>query len=81
MFPQDAFFQDIDELQNQGIGAADIQKLKVAGICTVRVRLSHTQFINTFIYNKGRHDDTETRVAQNQGHERCKGRQNPRSSK
>ena len=27
----------IDELQNQGIGMADIQKLKLAGICTIKV--------------------------------------------
>lgn len=27
----------IEELQNYGIGAADIQKLKLAGICTVKV--------------------------------------------
>lgn len=26
----------IDELQNHGIGVADIQKLKLAGICTIR---------------------------------------------
>src|SRR5262249_54528818 len=26
----------VEELQNHGIGAADIQKLKVAGICTVK---------------------------------------------
>ncbi|KAI3640558.1 hypothetical protein MIR68_001436 [Amoeboaphelidium protococcarum] len=33
---EECFFQDIDELQNQGINASDIQKLKVAGVCTVR---------------------------------------------
>lgn len=26
----------VDELQNCGIGAADIQKLKIAGICTIK---------------------------------------------
>lgn len=30
-------FVSIDELQNHGIGAADIQKLRAAGICTVKV--------------------------------------------
>ncbi|CAH1274366.1 meiotic recombination protein DMC1/LIM15 homolog [Branchiostoma floridae] len=32
----DSFFQDIDMLQNQGINAADLKKLKSAGICTIR---------------------------------------------
>lgn len=31
-----SFFTDIDELQAHGINAADIKKLKTAGICTVR---------------------------------------------
>ncbi|XP_066952026.1 meiotic recombination protein DMC1/LIM15 homolog isoform X1 [Macrobrachium rosenbergii] len=31
-----SFFTDIDELQAHGINAADIKKLKSAGICTVR---------------------------------------------
>ena len=31
-----AFFQDIDELQKAGINAADISKLKAAGVCTVK---------------------------------------------
>lgn len=31
------FFLDIEALQDQGIGAADITKLRQAGICTVRV--------------------------------------------
>ncbi|XP_063889189.1 meiotic recombination protein DMC1/LIM15 homolog isoform X1 [Scylla paramamosain] len=31
-----SFFTDIDELQTHGINAADIKKLKSAGICTVR---------------------------------------------
>ena len=30
-------FASVDELQNHGIGAADIQKLKVAGLCTIKV--------------------------------------------
>ena len=30
-------FASVDELQAHGIGAADIQKLKVAGICTIKV--------------------------------------------
>ncbi|KAI8373800.1 meiotic recombinase Dmc1, partial [Blakeslea trispora] len=30
------FFTEIDELQMHGIGVADIQKLKAAGVCTVR---------------------------------------------
>lgn len=30
-------FSSVDELQNHGVGAADIQKLKLAGICTVKV--------------------------------------------
>lgn len=30
-------FTSIDELQNHGIGAADIQKLRVAGICSIKV--------------------------------------------
>jgi hypothetical protein len=33
-------FMSVDELQQLGIGAVDIQKLKLAGICTVKVRLS-----------------------------------------
>lgn len=32
----DEEFVAVDELQNHGIGAADIQKLKLAGICTVK---------------------------------------------
>lgn len=31
-----SFFTDIDELQAHGINAADIKKLKSAGICTVK---------------------------------------------
>lgn len=31
-----SFFTDIDELQAHGINAADLKKLKAAGICTVR---------------------------------------------
>lgn len=30
-------FMSVDELQNCGIGAVDIQKLKQAGICTIKV--------------------------------------------
>lgn len=30
-------FTSVDELQNHGIGAADIQKLRAAGICTIKV--------------------------------------------
>ncbi len=30
-------FMSVDELQNCGIGAIDIQKLKLAGICTIKV--------------------------------------------
>lgn len=33
-------FASVDELQNHGIGAADIQKLKQAGICTIKVRMN-----------------------------------------
>ncbi|RIB11407.1 hypothetical protein C2G38_2020357 [Gigaspora rosea] len=33
---EELFYTEIDELQNHGIGAADITKLKSAGICTVR---------------------------------------------
>lgn len=29
-------FESIDEIQNHGVGAADIQKLKQAGICTIK---------------------------------------------
>ncbi|XP_067939107.1 meiotic recombination protein DMC1/LIM15 homolog [Watersipora subatra] len=32
----ESFFQDIDMLQSQGINAADLKKLKQAGICTVK---------------------------------------------
>ncbi|XP_004364475.2 HsLim15 [Capsaspora owczarzaki ATCC 30864] len=32
----EAFFQDVDELQKHGINAADIAKLKTAGICTIK---------------------------------------------
>lgn len=31
-------FMSVDELQKCGIGAVDIQKLKVAGICTIKVK-------------------------------------------
>lgn len=30
-------FVSVDELQNHGIGAADIQKLRAAGICSIKV--------------------------------------------
>lgn len=30
-------FMSVDELQSCGIGAVDIQKLKLAGICTIKV--------------------------------------------
>ena len=33
---EESFFTDIDELQSHGINAADIKKLKVSGICTVK---------------------------------------------
>ncbi|XP_077482855.1 meiotic recombination protein DMC1/LIM15 homolog isoform X2 [Stigmatopora argus] len=33
---EDSFFQDIDLLQKHGINAADIKKLKLVGICTVK---------------------------------------------
>ncbi|KAK3822815.1 MAG: Rad51-domain-containing protein [Benniella sp.] len=33
---EELFFTEIDELQNHGINASDITKLKQAGICTVR---------------------------------------------
>jgi len=39
---EEVTFVDIEELQQQGIGAADIQKLKSAGICTVKSVLSTT---------------------------------------
>jgi hypothetical protein len=32
-------FLSVDELQNCGISAIDIQKLKLAGICTIKVRM------------------------------------------
>ena len=32
----ESFFQDIDLLQNHGINVADIKKMKLAGICTVK---------------------------------------------
>lgn len=32
----DGSILSVDELQNHGIGAADIQKLKIAGICTIK---------------------------------------------
>jgi len=32
-------FASIDDLQQHGIGAADIQKLRAAGICTIKVRM------------------------------------------
>ena len=31
-------FMSVDELQSSGIGAVDIQKLKLAGICTIKVK-------------------------------------------
>ena len=34
---QEDFIQDIDMLQEQGINAADISKLKSAGIATIKV--------------------------------------------
>lgn len=33
---EDSFYQDIDLLQTHGINVADIKKLKLAGICTVK---------------------------------------------
>ncbi|XP_046403567.1 meiotic recombination protein DMC1/LIM15 homolog [Ischnura elegans] len=33
---EESFFQDIDMLQDHGINAADIKKLKTSGICTVK---------------------------------------------
>ncbi|XP_039261747.2 meiotic recombination protein DMC1/LIM15 homolog isoform X1 [Styela clava] len=33
---EEATFQDIDMLQDQGINAADLKKLKAAGICTIK---------------------------------------------
>ncbi|KAL1932011.1 hypothetical protein VTP01DRAFT_9067 [Rhizomucor pusillus] len=33
---QELFYTSVDELQGQGIGVADINKLKAAGICTIR---------------------------------------------
>nr|XP_039261748.1 meiotic recombination protein DMC1/LIM15 homolog isoform X2 [Styela clava] len=33
---EEATFQDIDMLQDQGINAADLKKLKTAGICTIK---------------------------------------------
>lgn len=32
-------YMSVDELQNCGIGAIDIQKLKLAGICTIKVSM------------------------------------------
>lgn len=32
----DGSVQGVEELQNHGIGAVDIQKLKLAGICTIK---------------------------------------------
>lgn len=32
----DGSIQSVEELQNHGIGAADIQKLRLAGICTIK---------------------------------------------
>lgn len=32
----DGTIQVVEELQNHGIGAADIQKLKLAGVCTIK---------------------------------------------
>ncbi|KAM0747120.1 meiotic recombination protein DMC1, partial [Meredithblackwellia eburnea MCA 4105] len=33
--PQESFFIDVDALQDHGINAQDIQKLKIAGYATV----------------------------------------------
>lgn len=33
---EESFFQDVDMLQKHGINVADIKKLKVAGICTIK---------------------------------------------
>ena len=32
----DAFFQDIELLQNHGINVADLKKLKSVGVCTIK---------------------------------------------
>lgn len=37
LFFKDSFFMSVDELQSHGIGVADIQKLKLAGLCTIKV--------------------------------------------
>ncbi|KAG0309492.1 hypothetical protein BGZ98_002004 [Dissophora globulifera] len=34
-----AIFLEVDELQNHGINAADITKLRQAGVCTVRAKV------------------------------------------
>lgn len=38
-------FMGVDELQQCGIGAVDIQKLKLAGICTIKVGTGFNQVI------------------------------------
>ena len=61
------FFLDIEALQNQGIGAADITKLRVAGICTVRVCYVPSygdSLIDGFV---GRFDGDEEELVQNHG--------------
>ncbi|XP_006824693.1 meiotic recombination protein DMC1/LIM15 homolog [Saccoglossus kowalevskii] len=40
---EESFFQDIDMLQNHGINVADIKKLKLAGICTIKGILMTTR--------------------------------------
>jgi meiotic recombination protein DMC1 len=42
-FDEDSSIHNVDELQSHGIGASDIQKLKAAGICTIKVFLVNNQ--------------------------------------
>lgn len=43
-------FLSVDELQACGIGAVDIQKLKLAGICTIKVS-KKTRIISNFVFS------------------------------
>lgn len=53
----------IEELQQHGIGMADIQKLKLCGICTVKV---HAREEDCSLL--GRVDDIQEDTLQGQGH-------------
>lgn len=60
-------FQSVDELQNHGVGAADIQKLKIAGICTIKVSVHRIHLDASTSKYIGREYDIEEVFIKGQG--------------